>query len=182
MQRKERMQRLGVVLLFVGTAALGIMIGVFIFLTNPELAPGPDEQATATPEPVVLATPLPDWRLTFEYRLSGNQLNLGSHTYQLQVSCPDSGTGTWENGLEVSSSAPLRDDRVYLRTRGVYDAITGGRLVNSIHPNQTVGAAITLSYPTQQQASAAREVCQAFLRVDGGRQSEMQPRVPTQGG
>lgn len=182
MQRKATMQKVGVVLLFLGTAALGIMVGLYLFMTNPGLLPLPEPDPTATAVPAVVPTEAPDWKVTFEYRFTNSGWAPGSHQYRLQVNCPDSGTATWTESFTVSESASVRTQRVFLRIQGVMDAPTGGSVVGAINPNQSLGAAITLSYPTLEQAEAARAGCTAQVRIGSGQPQLMDPRIPTQDG
>ncbi len=178
MYRKQRMQRIGIVLLFLGTGALGVMVGLYLFMTNPQLIPlAPTEEAVAQPVSRS-ATPEPDWKVTFEYRFATTGWESGPHSYQLQVSCPGSSPGSWSRSMNVRESAELRLQRVYLRTRGVYDRATGGQPLNAVHPNQSVGASLTLSYPTLDQAEAARANCESLVRLERGPWQRMEPRIP----
>lgn len=180
MYSKRRMQRIGIVLLFLGVGALGAMIVLFLFMTNPEALPLLPTQEPATQSVPPSPTPSPDWKLTFEYRFTSTNWETGSHPYQLQIRCPASGTASWSGSLTVSDSAELRFERVYLRTRGVYDQASGGAPVNTIHPNQSVGAAVTLSYQTLNEAEAARGSCEAHVRLGRGPWEPMQPLIPVQ--
>lgn len=180
MERKARLQKIGIVLLFLGTAALGIIVGLYLFMTNPDLLPLPDPEPSATPIPAAQPTSPPAWNVTFEYRFTVSEWASGPYSYQLRVSCPGSGTGDWSSTFQVSSSAPRRNERVYLRTQGPMDQPTGGNVVAAVHPQQALGAAVTLSYPTLDEAEAARQDCTAQVRVGSGQLQRMDPRIPTQ--
>ena len=182
MQRKARIQKFGIVLLFLGTAALGIMVGLYLFMTNPDMLPVPEPEPTATPVPVEVPTQAPAWNVTFEHRFTANEWASGSYQYFLTVSCPGSGASSWTGTFTVSASAPMRNSRVFLRTQGAMDKPTGGSIVSAINPGQSLGAAITLSYSTLEQAETARANCTAQVQLGGGQRHTMDARIPTQGG
>lgn len=180
MYRKERMQRIGIVLLFLGVGALGVMVVLYLFMTNPQLLPLPPTQEPATQIVTPSVTPIPGWKLTFEYRFGSSEWRSGSHRYQLQVRCPGTATASWNGTMTVSNSAQLRFERVYLRTRGVFDRVSGGQPVNAVHPNQSVGASVTLAYATLNEAETARQSCEAHVSLDRGPWQPMEPRIPVQ--
>lgn len=182
MQRKASLQKIGVVLLFLGTAALGIMVGLYLFMTNPELLPLPEPDPTSTPVPAAVPTQAPEWKVTFEHRFTSGDWAPGSYQYFLTVSCPNTGTGSWTGTYTVSDSSPLRNSRVFLRTQGPMDASTEGSIVGAVNPSQSLGAAITLSYPTLEQAEAARANCAVRVQSGGGQRHSMEARIPSQDG
>lgn len=183
MQRKEQARKLGTILLIGGAGALGIMLGVILFLTNPDLVPRPATAApTATLLPIIDAptnTPAPRWIVTYEHRFDPDLLTAGGHEYEMGVSCPAGfGTGTYHGSFTISANAPLQQSRVYIRPNGIWDSAVGGNRLNAINTDQTVGAALSLRYDTLEQAETARENCKVSVGLDLSQPVRLNPSLP----
>ncbi|MFP3854213.1 MAG: hypothetical protein ACLFWD_07975 [Anaerolineales bacterium] len=182
MQRKNQIRNIGIVLLVIGTGIVGVLIGVYFFLTNPGLVPAPTPP-TATPitlqTPLPANTPQPGWVVTYEYRFSPDLLNEGQHAYQIGVNCPgELGSGTYSGSFTITGSAQLHRDRVYARPSGLWDSTVGGNRITAAHPDQAVGAAVTLRYDTLDEAEAARDTCDVNVQLDSNPAESLDPAIP----
>lgn len=180
MRRKRQMRNVGITLLLFGAGAVGIMIGAVLFITNPEMIPIPKAPTPTPTRSPVLPTVPPTlaWYVTYEYRY-GTSLASGTHGYRMSVSCSGGeGSGAWEGTFQVDSSVPVRPVRVYLRPSGMWDAPVGGSQLSSINPDQLIGAALTLEYPTLPQAEAARSDCDVVIQLDGGSPQRLDSGIP----
>ena len=181
MQRKRQVRKAGIVLLIVGAGALGIIMGVVLFMTNPDLIPR-STPPTDTPAPIEVVatnTPTPYWVVTYEYRFSPDLLAAGRHEYEIGVSCPAGiGTGTYRGVFTISSQAELQRSRVYIRPTGVWDAAFRGNQLSAVHPDQAVGAALSLRYDTLDQSEEARANCKVSVQLDQNQPVRMDPALP----
>ena len=183
MRRKEQVRKAGTILLIAGAGAVGILVGVILFLTNPDLIPVP---TSITPTPTLLPavqlptnTPAPRWIVTYEYRFSPEVLTPGTHEYEMGVGCPAGlGSGTYQGSFTISQDAPLQQNRVYIRTNGIWNSAVGGNQLNAINPQQAVGAALSLRYNTLDQAETARENCKVSVGLDLSQPVRMDPSLP----
>lgn len=180
MERKRRLRSIGIGLVFAGVAGVGLLLGILLFQTNPELIPPPPTPAPTATEAVPLETvpPPPQWVVTYEYRFFVEALPVGNHSYQIVTRCAGGGSNSWDGTFTVTGSAEERVSRVYLRPNGVWDESNGGRQVQSVHPDQSLGAAVSLIYPDLESADNGRENCTASVRLDGGASNPMEPEIP----
>lgn len=180
MERKRQIRTLGSTLLLLGAGAMGVVVGALVYLFVPvqELIPqAPTPTATFAP-PQPTATPGPEWVVTFEYRFPPEPLLTGRNTYEIFARCANGYNERWQGEYNVSGTALVNRNRVYLRTTGVLSADLGGSPVGSIHPDQLLGAAFTLKYATLEEAEAARANCSAQVSVNGRPAHQMTPAIP----
>lgn len=180
MERKRRMRKFGLVFILLGTAAAGALLGAVVFLTEPDLIPlpTPATEAPATVPPRPTETPAPEWVMTFEYRLSSGPLDTGRHSYELSADCTGAPANTWNGSFEVSGAAELLRDRAYMRPGGIMDDPVGGNRLVRVHPDQSLGAALTFTYSSLDAAEAARAGCRATFSLDGKAEGVLEPRLP----
>jgi len=180
MQRKRQLRGVGLALIAVGVGAFGVVLGVVLYQSNPSLFPT-SVPATPTVGPPPATVAVSQWLVTFEHRFADSQLAIGSHSYRLEVSCGAAGgSGVYDGAFAVTGAAAEFNSRVYLRPNGVWTSPRGGQVVTSVHPDQSLGAAITLSYPTLNQAEAARTACLASGSLDGQLAVAMEASIPVE--
>jgi hypothetical protein len=180
MRRKSQMRNLGITLLVFGAGAVGVMVGAVLFIVRPDLVPGLIPPTTTPTEAPILPTltPIPSWYVTYQYRF-GDSLASGTHGYRMSVACAaGEGAGAWEGTFQVDSSVSERPARVYLRASGMWDAPVAGSQLSAINPEQLLGAALTLEYPTLEQSEAARADCSVVIQLDGGSPNQLEPGIP----
>ncbi|HEX9797057.1 MAG TPA: hypothetical protein VGA52_08710 [Anaerolineales bacterium] len=180
MQRKRQIRGVGLALIAVGVGALGIALGVVFYQVNPNAFPTA-VPPTATFGPPPTLAQVSQWLVTFEHRFEVAQYAVGNHRYRLEVSCgPAGGSAVYDGGFAVTGAAEQYRSRAYLRPNGVWTAPRGGQEISSVHPDQSLGAAVTLIYPTLDDAEAARTACVVSASLDGNLAVAMDPAIPVE--
>lgn len=180
MERKKRIRTLGSTLLLIGAGAMGVVVGTLIYTFAPvqDLIPQPPTPTATPPAPLPSPTPGPEWVVTFEHRFPADPLLTGRNTYEIFARCANGYAETWRGEYNVSGTALVNRNRVYLRSAGVMSASLDGSPVGTIHPDQLLGAALTLKYATLDEAETARESCTVQVSVNGRPASQMSPAIP----
>jgi hypothetical protein len=180
MERKKRIRTLGSTLLLVGAGALGVVAGTLIYTFVPvqDLIPQPPTPIPTEAPPLPTATAGPEWVVTYEYRFPPDPLLTGRNTYEIFARCPNGYAESWQGEYNVSGTALVNRNRVYLRTTGVMSAALDGAPVGPLHPDQLLGAALTFRYATLDEAETARGACTVHVSVNGRPATEMSPAIP----
>ncbi|MEK7809409.1 MAG: hypothetical protein AAB571_10075, partial [Chloroflexota bacterium] len=153
---------------------------------------------TATPVPIILSTLPPaspttaptvaneqsNWVIAFIYNFPAGFWSEGTHQYTLVEVCPQQGlplvtSCTYPNSFQVSKSAPLLPNPVYIRVGGLVNNMFVGGGVGAIHPSQPTIAVLRFINLTRSAAEIAKS-CKSTISWDGGAPQSLIPQEPFQ--
>jgi hypothetical protein len=153
---------------------------------------------TVTPAPIILPTLLPaspttaptaaneqsNWVIAFIYNFPAGFWSEGTHQYTLVEVCPQQGlplvtSGTYPGSFQVSKSAPLLPNPVYIRVGGLRDNMFAGGGIGAIHPSQPTIAVLRFINLTRSAVEIAKN-CKSTISWDGGAPQSLTPQEPFQ--